>query len=879
MTMLELEKIIRSGTKLTPMMEQYYSIKKNYKDHLLLFRMGDFYEVFFEDALQVSQGLNIVLTHRGKLGESPIPMAGIPHHAAATYIDRLTSYGHRVAICEQVEDAADAKGIVKRGVTQVVSEGMPYDLDKVEGRGARYLVAAYKQDQHYYLATLDFTTGEFLGQTFEEERALLHRLQLISPKELITYMGQWEELKELDCLCKNLGILKTHLSREYFEAKHANFYLEKLIPRYREDETLQRWPTILNPIGAIAYYIISTQQLDHFIHIKPFRLLNEEKRLRATLSTLMGLEILPRTPGSYKESLLGFLDCTQTSMGSRRLRDLVTEPLSCKSSIEQRYCFIDFLLKGGELLQKTRKSLKNVYDLERILAKVSTKKVKASDLINLARSIQIYFNFEKGLIEHMKNLVSPLAPPQLQGLRDLAGEIEKTLNDEIGASLEKGNLIKEGIYPERDRLAQLNTDTSLGLKELEKRYQRETGILKLRVKSNNTAGYFVEVSQSYIHKVPPSFRRRQTLTNSERYTTQELDQFEKEILSAQEKLQRWEKKIFNNLLVKVHNYAGSIHTLAHNLSFLDCFVAMAWVTQQEGFTRPCLKQEKGIMLQGVWHPLIKNLLHDEFISHDLTLNEKNYFGLITGPNMAGKTTVMREMAIVQVLAQMGCYVPAEKAELSLCDYLFSRVGASDDLASGRSTFMVEMTEMAEIIRHVSENSMVILDEVGRGTSTYDGLSLAWALVEYLVIKIKPLGLFATHYRELIELVEQLSGAKNLTVEVRNIEGKIQFLYRLMEGGANQSFGIYVAQLAGLPKEILSRSQQILNQLEKRNAHQNSSQLSFFETFENQRQESVPSQKIPPHLLQLEEGLKELDISEMTPLEALNKLSSLQNSLH
>ncbi len=881
MSITSLQNLIDSGVKLTPMMEQYYSIKKNYLEHLLLFRMGDFYEVFFEDATKVSQSLNITLTHRGKIGHVPIPMAGIPHHAASTYIDRLTNAGMRVAICEQIQDPSEAKGIVKRGVTQVVSPGIPYDLDKAEGKEHRYLAAGLQKEKSYYLITIDFTTGEFLGQKFEDPKSFLDRLHLLSPKELITYMGQWAEMKELDTLCEAIGTLKTHLSCEYFEAKHTSLYLEKLIPGYKQDKVIKTSSEVLGPIGALAYYISSTQQLEDFVHIRPFKLLNNEKRLKATLSTLTGLEVLPKTRDSYKDSLLGFLDRTQTAMGSRRLRRLITEPLQCRESIIKRQDFIQFFLQENEILQKTRETLGEIRDIERILAKVSTNKANAGDLINITRSIKIYSNLDDNLKEQIKKLLPPPNSTELSTLKELSKKIEKTINDEIGASLDKGNLIKPGCHSKRDRLAQLNCDASGELCRLAERYRKETGIQKLRVKSNNVAGYFIEVSKIHTDKVPSHFERKQTLVNSERYTTEELGQFEKEMISAKEKLQRLEREIFKNILSDVSYASRPIQKLTDTLSFLDCFLALAWTSHQEEFSRPTLKKSKGINLRGVWHPLIKNVLFDEFIPHDLTLNEKDYFGLITGPNMAGKTTVMRETAIVQILTQMGCYVPAKKAELSLCDYLFSRLGASDDILKGQSTFMVEMTETAEIIRHATKNSMVILDEVGRGTSTYDGLSIAWALVEHLVANIRPLGLFATHYHELIELVEGLPGAKNFTVETRNVKGDVQFLYRLVEGGANQSFGIYVAKLAGLPAGLLKRSQQILNQLEKGNHSFNSkskkeestnTQLSFFE---NECKNASSLQETSPHLLKLKEELKKLDLSRMTPLEALNKLHGIQ----
>lgn len=874
-----LKEIIDSGAKLTPMMEQYSSIKSEYDEHLLLFRMGDFYEVFFEDAVRASKLLNITLTHRGKIGDFPIPMAGIPHHAAAVYVDRLSNMGLKVAICEQIQDPKDAVGIVKRAVTQVVSPGMPYDLEKTEAKEQRFMASAFKEGDHYSLIVLDFTTGEFSGlrlSTFEE---LLNKLQDYSPREIMTYMGQWDESKEMESLIQHLGILKTYLSEDYFSPKYTEIYIEKLIPGFKRDKTLSKHKELLKPIGALAYYICSTQSLDQFFHIRPFRLLNEEGEMKVTISTLQGLEILPKSRETYSESLLGHMDKTQTAIGSRKLRKLFTSPLFKCDEIERRQKTIQSFLENHELLEEVRDSLGDVRDLERILAKVSTNKATPSDLLNTANAISAYEKLESLCKKDFKQLIDFLAPKEKAELTELKEKIIKTINDEIGASLDKGNLIKPGCDKKRDKLAKLTMGAKDEISALEERYRNETGIQKLRLKSNNVAGYFVEISKSHTAKAPKSFSRRQTLVNSERYTTEELTALEKEMIAAKDKLERLERELFKNLTELMMTLSEVIGKLSDCLAYIDSMQSFAWVAFQDDFSKPTIVSKSQVKLKRAWHPLIKKVLKDQFVCHDLELTRDQFFGLITGPNMAGKTTVMREVAIIQILAQMGSFVPCEQAELGLCDFLFSRLGASDDILKGQSTFMVEMAETAEIVRHATDKSLVILDEVGRGTSTYDGLSIAWALTEHLIHNTKCMALFATHYHELIDVIDDLPMAKNLTVETQNNGDDVQFLYRLIEKAASQSFGIYVAKLAGLPPSLLHRATELLESFENENelgpstAHpaKKGTQLSFFA-------DSPDEPKIPKYLLDLEKELKELDINNLTPLQIMNKIEGLKTEL-
>lgn len=871
---LTLEEIVHAGIKLTPMMEQYFTIKKEqHIDTILFYRMGDFYEVFFDDAKKTSKLLNITLTHRGKLGNTPIPMAGIPHHAATTYIDRLTAQGVKVAICEQMENPKEAKGIVKRAVTQIVSPGLPYDLDKASSKFNHFVASAFVCESDFYLIFMDYTTGEFRGSLLESSEALVEELLKISPKELVTYPTQWEKYPAMENVLKNSDILLTSLAQEYFAAEFTKVFTDKFIPNSSSDKILQQTPNIFNPIGALCYYIFSTQGEQAYGHTQPFQLKNQLATLKITLQTLIGLEIFPQHQSQYKDSILGFFDRTKSSAGSRKLKSFFLSPSMDLNEINKRQQLITFLLKNSEFHSLLRDKLDAVRDIERILTKTSTKKASGGDLLNLAKAYQVYADILAEKLPEITTL-DPLKSSQHLALTAVTNKLTATINDEIGASLEKGNLIREGAHKKRDTLAKLSLGTHQALKDLERRYRSETGIANLRVKSNNVAGYFVEVSKSHIKKIPNSFTRRQTLVNSERYVTQELAEFEKEVFSAKLKLESLEREIFNDLVSKVLSIQTHFLLLSNTIAYLDIMQSMAWVAIQENLVCPTIdKKKKLIQYKNGWHPLIKATMKDFFVPHSLKLDNEQYFALITGPNMAGKTTVMRSAAIIQFLAQLGSFVPCQNATLGICDYIFSRLGASDNILKGQSTFMVEMTETAEIIRHATPQSLIVLDEIGRGTSTYDGISLAWSLVEYFVKHTKAITLFATHYHELIELIDELPHAKNLTVETKVEESEsgtnVQFLYNLIEQAANQSYGIYVAKLAGLPSTILNRSQSILKKLErihlKTQLPSHQEQLTIFQTPETKT--STPSV--------LEQELAKLEINNLTPLAALEKLNELQ----
>ncbi|MDA9189623.1 DNA mismatch repair protein MutS [bacterium] len=888
MSELKLNDLIKAGVKLTPMMKQYVEIKSSFEDCFLLFRMGDFYEVFFEDARTASRLLNIALTHRGKLGDFKIPMAGIPHHSAANYIDRLTSQGIKVAICEQITKPGDSPGIVKRAVTQIASPGIPFDLEKLDKKDRHFIASSFFFDDNYYLVAIDFTTGDFFGHKFESKEDFLQKILHYSPKEWISYMGQYDDEDPVFQVLESCQSLKTFLSHEYFDPKlsvHlAKNEIDKVIPNFEHDHRINEDKNILIAIAAISHYIFSTQEDLELCHIKPLQILNDTSFLKVTTSTLKGLEILPKSRERYKESLLGFCDRTMTSMGGRKLKDLFTMPLLNLEKIKFRQGLIEKYLSNAQTLEAIREKLRDVRDLDRILSKISTKKAIGGDLLNLSQAIKIYGNIDSEHIQISQKFQNDFSPKDSALLSEIQESISKTINDEIGASLEKGNLIKLGADPKRDKLYKLKFSADKELEKLEQEFRDQTGIPKLRVKRNNIAGFFIEVSKSYSKKVPKHFERRQTLVNAERFSCPELEKFETKINSAKIKLEKIEREIFNSIITKITQNAALISMLSSKIALIDCLCSLSWLAYQEEFSKPkFVKNKKIFNANQMWHPLIKKNIKSDFVPHNLNLDKEKFFGLITGPNMAGKTTVMREMAIAQLLAQVGSYVPASSLEIGLCDQIFSRLGANDDILHGQSTFMVEMSETSEILRHASARSMIILDEVGRGTSTYDGLSIAWSLVEYLISKTKAITLFATHYHELIELADKETTIKNLTVETQNNNGSINFLYNLIEEPASQSFGIYVASLAGLPREVLERASSILSDLENKKEETSISQTKHFDEtqlsfFEDSKQNA---QIINKELEQIKQKFRSINLDTLTPLDALNKLHRLKQeiSLH
>jgi DNA mismatch repair protein MutS len=907
--------ILKSGMKLTPMMTQYTSIKEQYPDTFVFFRMGDFYELFFDDAQKVSNLLQITLTQRGKIGDYSIPMAGIPFHSAGSYVDKLTQQGYRIAICEQVEDPKQAQGIVKREVVQIVGPGIPYDLEKADAFHHRYIVTMAEAKEQYFVVFLDYSTGDFFGEICYSLETVMDHLDLYAPKEFLTYQGQWDHRPLLNNYIRQQNILVTTLHPDFFNIQQSAHYIEKLIPNYERDDVLNHFSSsLLIPIGAMSYYICSTQKQQNYMHVRAFRMEAEHGKMTVTHATLKGLEIIPKDKEHYKDSLLGFFDQTKTSLGAREFKKFFHTPLTDLKEISARQQLIQTFCQNQETLTQIISILEHIRDFERILAKVSSRKAIPRDLINLSKGIQAAIE----LVTMMKNEpyfhLFSIHDLLLEGLKKLAHLIETTLNDDHGACADKGNIIKQGLFPERDRLVLLALHHTQALDKLEEQYRQQTQISTLKIKYNHIHGYFIEISKSHLHKVPSSFHRKQTLVNGERYITDELSLFEKEVLSAKALLEQFEKSVVEDILTEIKQHANSILSLSRFVAYVDIFQSLAVMALKEDLVIPNFSHEKKMFsIQGAFHPLIKNRLRNQFVSHDLYLDDKCLFGLITGPNMAGKTTCMREMAIIQFLAQLGSFVPAKQATVTICDQIFSRLGASDDILKGHSTFMVEMAETAEILRHATTRSFIIMDEVGRGTSTYDGLSIAWALVSHFIEKTQAFVLFSTHYHELVELVDQYSTAKNLTVETVVNEDRVEFLYHLKEGHSTQSYGLYVAKLAGLPEKILDHAKVILDKLEHYPFNQSTSlptkktrrkkkspheekikktkeiQLCFFPqemitpkvtVIEAATKKTKHNHQRPPKLLpsksEMDLFLSELDLQQISPMDLFQKIHQLKN---
>ena len=881
MSLDTLDNLVKNGAKLTPMMKQYYEIKKENKDKIVLFRMGDFYEVFFEDAISLAKILNIAQTHRGKIGDTPVPMAGIPHHAAPNYVDRLTSAGKRVAICEQVQDPKDAVGIVKRAVTQVVSPGVPYDLNQADHSQNFYLCSAFMENDLFSVCFIDFSAGKFFGFDNQPKNEFLNLLGKYAPKEIVLYPGQFARDLEVEEYIDHIGALRNILSEDYFHPINGDHQLQRFVPNYDHDKFIKKSERLKKSLCALTNYFGNTQGDIDLNHMEEFRFVPTETHLRVSPQTLEGLEIIPREASMRKSSVLGLCDQTKTSMGKRQLKKVFLHPLKEKKSITKRQEFIQKIISKHEVLLTSREHLGGIRDIERILTKVSLGKASSHDLIAFALSFKASSEL-KEIIEtsNLTNfLTNKVDQASLKSLKSFSEEILKTFNPEPSASIEKRNLIKKGFNKKRDRLWELSENSEQSFVELEQKYLSTTDIPKLKIKQNNIHGHFIEVSKTHSDKIPSFFTRRQTLVNSERYTTEELDQLDRDSAVAREKLQDVEREILKSCFENFKNKSSEVIKLCNYIEEIDILQSLAFVAYTNSWTRPEISSEdQHFEMEGAWHPLIKKIIGESFVTHNLKLTKDCFFGLITGPNMAGKTTVMREVAIIQLLAQIGSFIPAKKAVLSLSDFIFSRLGASDNIQQGQSTFMVEMSETAEITRHATKKSLVILDEIGRGTSTYDGLSIAWSLVNYFNKTIKCRTLFASHYHELIDVADKLPSAKNLTVKTKKVGERVDFLYELIEQGANQSFGIYVAKLAGLPKSTLIEATNILHKLEteKKASEASNNQLSFFDF--DQSNSTSPITEFEDKELEVLKTIKSININNLSPIDSLLKIKEIQDQL-
>lgn len=883
--------------KLSPMMEQYIAIKENYKDCILFFRLGDFYEMFFEDAKTASKELELTLTGKNCGQEERAPMCGVPFHSAETYVSKLVEKGYKVAICEQVEDPSQAKGIVKREVIRVVTPGTITSDTSLNENENNYLAAVYTSPEGVAVAYCDVSTGELKGTEFsnsDSQTKLLNELVKIKPKEIITneYTKDFYNIKEI------VDYTNAYISYEkdgYFSTTSC----EKTILCQFPNTTLLGLGLDFRPIltvalGGLLSYLFETQKqhLNHIINLEIYDIGNSMALDKATIRNLEITETLydKKTQGS----LLGVLDKTQTAMGSRKLRQWLREPLNDLEEINSRLDGVEELFNNVLHRNNLRSFLREIYDFERLLGKISYKTANGRDLIALKASL--------GVLPEIKLLLSDFDSDLLKELDDniiyldeIYNLIDKAIVDEPPFLIKEGGLIRDGYSEALDNLKFSIKDGKAWISNLEHEERERTGIRTLKVGFNRVFGYYIEVSKSFSDAVPETYIRKQTLVNGERFITPELKEMESLVLNAESKINEMEYEIFSDIRNTIQSYIFEIQRTSKAISILDALCSYAHVSEQLGYTKPMVNESMDIEIIKGRHPVIEKMVNDGlFISNDTFLNNSDSsLLLITGPNMAGKSTYMRQTALIVLMAQAGCFVPCERAKIGVCDRIFTRIGASDNLAQGQSTFFVEMSELAYILNNAKDRSLIILDEIGRGTSTFDGLSIAWAVVEYLCNKNHQVRtLFATHYHELTILEEKLTGLKNLTVDVMENNGTIIFLHKIIEGIASKSYGIHVAQLAGIKNDILDFAQLKLNDLEKGSLNINlnldnseNKNINMDESAYDKSVEEVPSNYINSQISMFEslnnpvlEKIKNLDLMELTPSQGIKLIEELKESM-
>jgi DNA mismatch repair protein MutS len=819
----------------TPAMRQFLEIKKKYKEAFLFYRMGDFYELFFKDAVRGAKFLDVALTSRSsKNSEARIPMAGVPAHSVGQYVEKLTDLGHTVVICDQIQDPSEAKGIVERKVTRVVSPGLSYDSDRISAFENIYLASlAYSKSQSAFaLSYVDLSTGECAVGEVTSLSHLEDELVRIQPKEILYSKDQ--NLKDVDQeFFKSL----VEKDRWYFRALEKHYFKPKaaetiLCDHFKVQKSkslgVADKESFLSSLGALFRYLYDTQ-IDHGLsHIDRIQKIDFQNRMLLDQSTIHSLELFPKESGQgvshansgHTHSLFELLDQTKTPMGKRKLRSWLSYPLVDQSEIEQRLEALSFFSDHPAQLQKARKYLEPIYDLERILGKLSLGSAKPQDLIRLKVSLEHLPSIREILNEAESERLNFLAD-QIQDHRSVFKSIDERIADPAPAGIHEGKLIKKGFHGKRDECSELSHHVKEKLAELETKEKEKTGIPNLKIKYNKVFGYFIEVTRSHLEKVPESFQRRQTTVNSERFITPELKEFESKAQRAQDELIQIEQSLWKDLLNEIQKELSALLKTARFLAEIDVICSFSKTAMDNEWTRPLFAKDDALRIEGGRHPVVeKNLPFGSFVPNDTFMDASGEIGefgrlhLVTGPNMAGKSTVMRQIALMVILAQVGSFVPAQKLEMGIVDRVFTRIGASDNISEGESTFMVEMSETAQILSQAGPRSLILLDEVGRGTSTYDGLAIAWGLVEYIHEKISARTFFATHYHELTELEDKLVQLKNFNMLVEEDGDQVTFLHRIEKGAAPGSYGIHVARLAGIPKELLDRSEELLKELEK-----------------------------------------------------------------
>ena len=834
--------------KLSPMMQQYMEIKDKYEDCIIFFRLGDFYEMFFDDAVIASRVLELTLTGKQAGLEERVPMCGVPHHAYASYVDTLIDKGYKVAICEQLEDPKLTKGMVKRDVIQVVTKGTRID-ENIDSKSNNYIANIYSFDYCFGISFADISTGEIYAMLVEGEKdKVIKEIAKHNFKEVIVNDETDREIIEI--LRTNYNVLVT-ITKESLEDKNYEYI-------YKEIEDIR----IIETLKHLLFYILDTKKGD-LHHLQKCRVIKSSEYLEFDNNTKRNLELTETLRNREREySLLWLLDKNKTALGSRYLKHNIENPLRDKKEIERRYDMVEKLSTEFILRDDLIKELGNVYDLERLAGRISYGNLNAKDLLQLKTSLKSLPNI-KDILKQIK------FDKKLETLEELYELLDKTILEDAPFTLHEGHLIKPGYNEELDELKKISSGSKDFILELEQKEKERTGIKNLKVGFNKVFGYYIEVSKGQTHLIKDEFGydRKQTLANCERFTTPLLKEKENIILGAEEKIINLEYKLFMDIREVVKRYTSKLQRIAKIIGEVDMLQSFSIVSDQYKYVRPNLTEEKTIKMIDCRHPVVEQVMKDKYIPNDIIMDRTTDILLITGPNMAGKSTYMRQCAITVIMAQMGCFVPCKSCTMPIFDKIFTRIGASDDLVSGESTFMVEMKEANNAISEATENSLILFDELGRGTATYDGMSLAQAILEYIHDKIKAKTMFSTHYHELTSLEKDLKHLKNVHVSAIEKDGKVTFLHKVKNGAVDKSYGIHVASLAHLPESLIKRADEILNIYEHKNIKKETfTQTSLFELTESE---------IEPKKNEIEEKIKEINPLEMTPMEALNFLYELK----
>ena len=880
----------------TPLMKQYKEIKSNFEDSILFFRLGDFYEMFFEDAVKASKELGLTLTSRNKEKNADVPLAGIPFHSADSYITKLVSKGYKVAICEQTEDPKMAKGIVKREVVKIITPGTVVDVEALDAKSNNYLMSILKVENKLGIAYIDITTGEFKVTEVEKDDdfvKLFNELNKIEPKEVLVTEDFYGEIKEKldDFLQKNDSVV-TFVNKVRDSAKYLMEYFEIVS---LESYGIKDKKGIIGA-AAMALDYVATMQVEHELTVEKIEFVNISNYAEINAITSRNLELLKnQREKTVYGSLLWVLDECKTSMGTRLLKRFINNPLLNIDKIKKRQEDVQYFIDNILIREDLREKLEDIYDLERLLGKIIFGSENGKDLTALKKTI-------KSAVEIMKILENTdfFKSIDVNILFECYKIIDDSINEDAPFSVREGGIIKSGYSQELDEIRNIMNSGKDFLLDIEQREREATGIRNMKIKFNKVFGYFIEITKSNLNMVPEHYIRKQTLSNSERYITPELKKYEDTIINSKAKIENLEYHLFKEVSRKVKEHRKILSKLAERLAYIDVMVSFAVNAIENDYVKPEMSEEYSFEIVDGRHPVVEKLIgRTDYVSNDTIFTEKESFVVLTGPNMSGKSTYMKQIALISIMAQIGSFVPAGKARLSIIDKYLTRIGASDDILTGQSTFMVEMSEVSNILNNATEKSLIILDEVGRGTSTTDGVSIATAISMYIHDKIGAKTVFATHYHELTDLENKFSHIVNYRIEVDEKQGKVMFLRNIVKGGADKSYGIEVAKLAGLPKEILVESRKILKRLEQKkeliektvDVRQLSlfgENLEFEDDFEETEKDSENNQFYEEKLLQIEkekESLQEIvnkiedyDINNITPMDAMKFLFELKENM-